>query len=53
MAIMTYESSERNILQVWKKGERLVGQFWKAWREDYVLSLREMAQYKFKSRRLQ
>ena len=40
-----YESSERNVLHIWKKGERLINQFWKAWRNDYLLSLRERTQY--------
>ena len=48
-----YESSERNVLQIWKKGERLINQFWKAWRDDYLLSLRERTQYKLKSGRIQ
>ena len=48
-----YESSERNVLQIWKKGERLINQFWKAWRNDYLLSLRERTQYKLKSGRIQ
>ena len=32
-----YESSERNVLQIWKKGERLINEFWKAWRNNYLL----------------
>ena len=48
-----YESSERNVLQIWKKEERLINQFWKAWRDDYLLSLRERTQYKLKSGRIQ
>ena len=48
-----YESSERNVLQIWKKEERLINQFWKAWRDDYLLSLRERTQYKLESGRIQ
>ena len=48
-----YESSEWNVLQTWKKGERLSNQFWKAWRNEYLLSLRERTQYKLKSGRIQ
>ena len=48
-----YESSEWNVLQIWKRGERLVNQFWKAWRNGYLLSLRERTQNKLKSGRIQ
>ena len=47
-----YQSSERNVFRIWKKGERLVEQFWRAWREDYLLSLRERKQYKLSSGRI-
>ena len=48
-----YQSSERNVFRIWKKRERLVEQFWRAWREDYLLSLRERKQYKLSSGRIQ
>ena len=39
-----FESSAERLLQIWKKGQRLLQSFWKIWRDDYLLSLRERAQ---------
>ena len=48
-----YESSAERLLQTWKKGQRLLNVFWKIWRDEYLLSLRERAQSKLKTRRVQ
>lgn len=38
------DSSSDKLLQIWKKGQRLLNTFWKVWRDDYLLSLRERTQ---------
>lgn len=48
-----YESTAERLLQTWKKGQKLVNMFWKMWREDYLLSLRERTQNTLKSGRIQ
>ena len=48
-----YESTAEKLLQVWKKGQRLLNAFWKTWRDEYLLSLRERTQSKLKSGRVQ
>ncbi|XP_052787361.1 uncharacterized protein LOC128222416 [Mya arenaria] len=48
-----YESSAQKLLQIWKKGQKLLNSFWKMWREEYLLSLRERTQTKLKSHRIQ
>jgi len=47
-----YESSAQQLLQVWRKGERLLNTFWQIWRKEYLLSLRERSQMKVKSSRV-
>ena len=39
-----YESTAERLLQTWKKGQRLVNMFWKIWRDEYLLCLRERTQ---------
>lgn len=39
-------SSKDNLLQLWKRGERYLANFWKHWHNDYLLSLRERAQHR-------
>ena len=34
-------SSAQKLLETWKKGNRHLEQFWKIWRDDYLLNLRE------------
>ena len=48
-----YISTAERLLQTWKRGQNLLNMFWKIWRNDYLLSLRERSQQKLKSRRIQ
>ncbi|XP_053376547.1 uncharacterized protein LOC123535785 [Mercenaria mercenaria] len=48
-----HESTENKLLMIWKKGQKLVDCFWKTWRNDYLLNLRERTQTKLKSSRIQ
>ncbi|XP_060600229.1 uncharacterized protein LOC132753738 [Ruditapes philippinarum] len=48
-----YESSAERLLQLWKKGERLLNKFVILWRDEYLLSLRERSQNKIKSVKVQ
>ena len=49
-----YESSSIRLisLQIWKKGQKLLNTFWKVWRDEYLLSLRERMQSTLKSGRI-
>lgn len=44
-----YESSAEKLLHIWKKGQRLLQSFWKIWRDEYLLSLRERTQSSLKT----
>ena len=35
------KSSTTQLLEGWKKGQKYLNLFWKVWREEYLLSLRE------------
>ena len=48
-----YESSTERLLETWKKGQKLLNAFWRIWRDEYLLSLRERSQRKLKSGRKQ
>ncbi|XP_060551271.1 uncharacterized protein LOC132712851 [Ruditapes philippinarum] len=48
-----FKSSEADILKLWRKGHKLLDSFWKLWRNDYLLSLRERTQSKLKCGRIQ
>ena len=37
----TKRSSAKQLLQNWKCGQRHLNQFWKLWRDEYLLSLQE------------
>ena len=41
-------TSADKLVAIWKKGLKHIDNFWKVWREDYVLSLRERSQRKLK-----
>ncbi|XP_052764084.1 uncharacterized protein LOC128206005 [Mya arenaria] len=47
------ESTADKLLAMWKKGNSLLNLFWKMWRDDYLLSLRERTQTHLKSGRIQ
>ncbi|CAC5415551.1 unnamed protein product [Mytilus coruscus] len=47
------ESSSNKLLQLLKKGQRLLNSFCAIWREDYLVSLRERIQTKLKTSRIQ
>ena len=44
-------SSRNSLLEVWKKGQRRLEQFWKMWRDEYLLSLREAHRASFRQQR--
>ena len=44
-------SSAERLLRKWNKGLKILNQFWKSWRDDYLLSLRERTQVKMKESR--
>lgn len=46
-------SSADRLLATWKKGLKHLSSFWKIWRDDYLLSLRERQQIKLKEPRAQ
>lgn len=51
----TYEpqqSAAAKLLAIWKKGQRLIDNFWKIWKNDYLLNLRERTQTKLKTNRI-
>jgi len=47
------ESSADKLLDMWKKGNLLLDKFWKIWKDEYLLSLRERLQTKRKTGRIQ
>ena len=50
---LPHKSSANTLLKMWKKGQKLLNQFWKVWQNEYLLSLRERFQSKLKSGRVQ
>ena len=46
-------SSADTLLVTWKKGLKHLSSFWKIWRDEYLLSLRERQQIKLKQPRVQ
>lgn len=46
------ETNSDKLLTIWRKGQLLLNEFWKIWREEYLLSLRERAQSKLRSGRV-
>ena len=47
------KSSADKLLELWGKGQRHLNSVWKAWRDDYLLSLRERGQTHVKGPRIQ
>ena len=46
-------SSKEILLNTWKKGQRFLESFWKTWKNDYLLSLRERSKVKLDHPRIQ
>ncbi|XP_063411653.1 uncharacterized protein LOC134694568 [Mytilus trossulus] len=46
-------SSAKKLLLTWKKGQKHLTMFWKTWRDEYLLSLRERTANKLRSGRIQ
>lgn len=46
-------STAEKLTEKWKKGQKLLNQFWKIWTNDYLVSLRERYQTTLKSCRVQ
>ncbi len=46
-------SSADKLLESWKKGQKHLNCFWRIWRDEYLLGLRERMQTKLKARRVQ
>ena len=47
-----YESTVEKLTEMWKKGQRLLDMFWKLWRDEYLISLRERTQTNLKTGRV-
>ena len=48
-----YDSTAELLLKIWKKGQKLLDVFWKIWRDDYLLSLRERTKTVLKTGKIQ
>ena len=48
-----HESTSERLLETWKKGQKLLNVFWKIWRDEYLLSLRERTKCELKSKHKQ
>jgi len=46
-------TSKEVLLNSWKRGQRLLESFWKTWKEDYLLSLRERSRRTLKGPRIE
>ncbi|CAC5418973.1 unnamed protein product [Mytilus coruscus] len=44
----TCETSSEKLKKLWRKGQNILNSFWKTWREEYLLSLRERKQIDLK-----
>ena len=43
-----FESSTSKLLRIWKQGQYLLDAFWKSWKNEYLLSLRERTRTQLK-----
>jgi len=47
------ENSQDKLLEVWKKGQKMLDNFWQIWKDEYLASLRERMQFALKAGRIQ
>ncbi len=47
-----YDSNSERLLNMWRKGQKLLDQFWTLWRDEYLASLRERTQHSLRSSRV-
>ncbi|XP_053376986.1 uncharacterized protein LOC123529097 [Mercenaria mercenaria] len=48
-----YEITSVKLLSIWRKGQHVLNEFWKIWREEYLTNLRERMQSELKSKKTQ
>ena len=47
-----HDNTSERLLNVWKNGHKLLDQFWKLWRDEYLANLRERSQHSLRSNRI-
>ena len=48
---VTRASSSEQLLEIWKRGQRYLNEFWKLWKHEYLSNLRERSQVLLKGSR--